>query len=110
MNKDQGLQVQTRCKKKLGKSEHIERQELIEDKVFSMLYFSILLHYHKSSLSDVTPSYYATEELDSIKSVLRRTAVPIGQYVLLTFQGPSLPLKHRYFLQVDTVENQRRFN
>jgi hypothetical protein len=25
-----------------------------------MLYFSILLHYHKSSLFDVTSSYYAT--------------------------------------------------
>jgi hypothetical protein len=38
-----------------------------------MLYFSILLHYHKSSLSDITPPYYATAFIRFSSSVYSTT-------------------------------------
>jgi hypothetical protein len=38
-----------------------------------VLYFSILLHYHKSSLSDVTPSYYAKTFIRFSSSVYSTT-------------------------------------
>jgi hypothetical protein len=58
-----------------------------------MLYFSILLHYHKSSLSDITPSYYATTFINSPRHVSASFIRPSSGWYFLSWSLLHLSTK-----------------